>query len=254
MDILFQSTFPVRGRTVYFDDSGTQLSISIHLPREGKDSEDAQNFFVVLCILDKFSPFFAARVPGEKREAGHCSKNMGILGCEGVVLFMGAFGSHRSDDQGAAGVVAGFGAVVGDFFRIVVPQVVDAQAVLFLVHDLGELGFQCPELGGIHQAFEDAVLHPLAAVQALFSDPAQAAASGGILGIYVIADEYKHTSSLPQERRVSVQVSPEASGQQQGLDVGHQAPGDLFLQIGMGDGLLLPFLPELQEFAPPVIR
>lgn len=111
--------------------------------------------------------------------------------------FGGGFWFARSDDQGAAGVVAGFGAVVGNLFGIVVAQVVDAQAVLFLVHDLGELGFQYPKLGGIYQAFEDAVLYPLAAVQALLGDAAQAAASGGVLGIYVIADEYKHTSSLP---------------------------------------------------------
>lgn len=106
-------------------------------------------------------------------------------------------GRTGSDDQGAGGVVAGLGAVVGDFFRVVVSQIVDAQAVLFRVHDGQKLCFQGAQLGSVHQAFEDAVLHSLSAVQALLGDAPQAAFSGCILGIDIVADEYKHGSSLP---------------------------------------------------------
>ena len=82
-------------------------------------------------------------------------------------------------------------------------------------------------MSGVQHALEHLVLDPLAVVDALLGDLPQPPAAGGVLCVYVVGDQNQHGASLPQKGRVAVQVAPERSGQEQGLDVGDQAPGEL---------------------------
>ena len=61
------------------------------------------------------------------------------------------------------------------------------------------------------------------------------------------------TASLPQKRRVGIQIAPQAASQQERLGIGDQAPWQLFLQIRVGQLLPFPFLPMFQKTSPPCI-
>ena len=54
-------------------------------------------------------------------------------------------------------------------------------------------------------------------------------------------------ASLPQKGRIGVQIAAEAAGQKQRLEIGNQSPRELFLEIGVGQRLLFPLLPALQN-------
>ena len=156
----------------------------------GRDSKSAQKYILDLYASDKFSHIFPDHVLSSGREAEKQAAFSQKTGAKVPGRIWALPLRTRLDQQGAAGIVAGFCTVVGNLFRVVVAQVIDAQAVLFLVHDGYQLGFQGPQLGGVYQALEDAVLDPLAEILALFGDAAQAALSGGILGVHVVADQY----------------------------------------------------------------
>ena len=72
------------------------------------------------------------------------------------------------------------------------PQVVKAQTVFFLIHDSKKLGLEQFALGCVQQTFKNRALYPLPIIDALPGNLTQASASGGILCIDIVCDEYQH--------------------------------------------------------------
>lgn len=59
------------------------------------------------------------------------------------------------------------------------------------------------------------------------------------------------STSLPQERWITVQISPYATGEQKSLHMRHKSSWDLFPQERMSDRILLPILPGSEQgFSP----
>src|SRR5512138_3615805 len=54
-------------------------------------------------------------------------------------------------------------------------------------------------------------------------------------------------ASIPEERRIGIQIAAQETSQQHGLDVWEQAEGDSLLQIWMNDLFLLAILPGRQH-------
>jgi len=53
---------------------------------------------------------------------------------------------------------------------------------------------------------------------------------------------------------IGVQVAPKESGQEQRLHVGDHAQWDLFIEVGMYNFFLFPFLPGNDKFFPCLVR
>ena len=83
-------------------------------------------------------------------------------------------------------------------FRLVfITKIIKAQTVYFAVDNICQKCFQCDALSVIQNAFKYRILHSLPVINALPGDLPQAFASGGVLCIYIIGDQYQHSPSLP---------------------------------------------------------
>ena len=96
----FQSTLPVRGGTAVNHASTVSAAISIHPPREGRDSESAQKVLLNLYTLDKFSHIFHLSYPVFRERSGKQSEIFPEIECEGPQKNLGASPSHGASPSG----------------------------------------------------------------------------------------------------------------------------------------------------------
>ena len=111
---------------------------------------------------------------------------------------LGAYGS-RLQNHSPAGVIAFLRPHMDYFTLIMVPEVIEPQAVTFFIDQLLQLPFEESRLGLIYAAFKDGVLDPLAmgcAAFRHFSEPFPAGSGGGI---YVVGNEQKHSITSIQK-------------------------------------------------------
>ncbi len=120
-----------------------------------------------------------------------------------------------SQDEWALRIVGRLGADVLDPPFPFRTEEVESEAVMVWVGFGDQACAEGHPLGGIHQALEDGVLHPLAAIFAQAGHPAQAAFSFLIAGAHVIADQDQHRgSSLPPKKsRVTIKTAADTSGE-----------------------------------------
>jgi hypothetical protein len=116
------------------------------------------------------------------------------------------------------------------------------------MRDFGdEFGFELYPFGWIYPALEDGILDALAVVFAQSGHTAQAASSGSALGTDIVRDNHKHhgacSGSLPEETRITVEVSSQVARQQRCLHIGHKTERDLLAQKGVYDFFLFSLLP-----------
>lgn len=69
---------------------------------------------------------------------------------------------------------------------------IKTQAIGLGVDDADELVFQCYQLGGIHFAFKDGILHALAVVKAGFGHLAETSFAGLVDGGYIVGEKDIH--------------------------------------------------------------
>src|SRR3990172_10091157 len=101
------------------------------------------------------------------------------------------------------------------------PQKVEAQTVLLGLDFINQLLPQSRPLRRIDNTLKNGVLHPLAVVLARLGHPVQTARAARINCRNIVADEHKHNeiSSLPDKRRIAVQIPPEIPRQPECLDM-----------------------------------
>lgn len=155
---LFQSTPPVRGATIPSKEIHPAAAISIHAPREGGDSKDAQFY---LRIFDKQVELlrFLGKIRGgclrnpekDRRFLGKSLANLPAI--SGHLDFAGAgrrvpdtrapyhcrAGRRVSEDQGILRQIGALRTEMLHFFLILLPQIVKAQTVFLRIHDGQEL-------------------------------------------------------------------------------------------------------------------
>ena len=100
----------------------------------------------------------------------------------------GAYGS-RLQNHSPAGVISFFSPYMDYFTLIMVSQVIEAEAVAFLIDQLFQLSFEQCCLGFVHAAFKDGVLDPLAMGSAAFRYLPQTFPASGGGGIYIVGNE-----------------------------------------------------------------
>lgn len=83
-------------------------------------------------------------------------------------------------------------AEVLDLLFILLAQVVKSQTIPFGIHNLTKGILQAATLCCVQQTLKYRILHSLTVVDALFGDLPQASASGGVLCVYIIGDQYQH--------------------------------------------------------------
>jgi len=93
--------------------------------------------------------------------------------------------------QNSFWIVAGFGAEVFGFVFVRISQVIKAQAILLFIDDGKQFALQHPALGRGKQTLEDAVLHALSVVDALFGNQPKPPFSGAVPGINIVCDHHK---------------------------------------------------------------
>ena len=84
-----------------------------------------------------------------------------------------------------------------NLFLIVITEIIKPQAVLFGINNPTQFCLQASALGSVQQALKDGALDSLSVVNALSGHLPQPFPSGRVLGVYVIGDQNKHSSSLP---------------------------------------------------------
>ena len=110
------------------------------------------------------------------------------------------------------------------FVFISIPQIIEPQAVLLFVHNRYQFCLKNTALRRIERAFKDGVLHSLPVVYTLLCDLPEALAPFCILGVDVISDQYEHMASLPQKRRIPIEVAAQMSGKQHSLRIWNHSP------------------------------
>ena len=110
------------------------------------------------------------------------------------------------------------------FVFISIPPIIEPQAVLLLVHNRYQFCLKNTALRRIERAFKDGVLHSLPVVYTLLCDLPEALAPFCILGVDVISDQYEHMASLPQKRRIPIEVAAQMSGKQHSLRIWNHSP------------------------------
>ena len=136
-----------------------------------------------------------------------------------------AMASHAAklNNHRIVGQIGFLTAKMFDLVIVFVSEIVKPKAVGLLVHEGYQFGLQDSTLRRVQFTFKYRILHALAIVHALLGDLPQAFLSLRCFGIDIIGYEYQHDlASLPQKWRG-------------------------FIQIRVGDLLLLPLLPLLQE-------
>ena len=103
-------------------------------------------------------------------------------------------------------------------------QAVEAKAVKRLVDFCYQPRAQSRPLRRVDLAFKDRLLHALPEVEAGAADPPQAAPAGRGFSVHVIGDEHQQVAaSLPDERRIAVQIAAQVTCQQLGLGMRQEA-------------------------------
>ncbi len=201
--VKFQSTLPRRERLPFGETGKGILNFN---PRSREGSDNIRGETVV--STDNFNP--------RSREGSDCAMKMIPFHRIWEVLFrepcftgcchltesrnssLGAYGS-RLQNHSPAGVIAFLRPHMDYFTLIMVPEVIEPQAVTFFIDQLLQLPFEESRLGLIYAAFKDGVLDPLAmgcAAFRHFSEPFPAGSGGGI---YVVGNEQKHSITSIQK-------------------------------------------------------
>ena len=164
------------------------------------------------------------------------SKKGRKIWCETFSIFLCAYDSHRhfslkflSQNQRLFHV---YGFLCTDMFHlrlITISQVIKPQAVPFCINRLFQPMLEYLAFCRINMTLKDRILHPNAHVGTDLRHVAQALSALFGLCIYIIRYNYQHTLSLPQKRRIFLQIAPQIPRQQQRLHVWHKAPRKLFL-------------------------
>ena len=119
-----------------------------------------------------------------------------------------------------------------DFGLVFISQIIETKTILLLIYQPQKRVLQLAALRGIDNTFKNRILNPLTIISTCFRDFSQPLSSRGIGGTYIIGDQDQHTTaSLPQKRRILVQVTPQISRKKQSLNIRNQSPGDFLLQV-----------------------
>ena len=201
----FQPALPLRGVTAIFCGKRTFPSIwgVLHFPSARLQASAA--------FLDRlFSGRFAANPP-----RGACAPPVR---------------AKTSQRQEAFGFVGLLRANMLYLRPIAIAKAIEPQAVLAGIDKLHKLGFDASHCGSVGNAFENRILHALSVVDAMTRHPPQPFSPCRVFRVHVVCDNRQHVNaSLPQKRRVAVQISPNAAGKQERLHVGNKPPRNLLL-------------------------
>ena len=184
---VFQSTLPVWGATILdTTDRGGVLTISIHAPRVGSDSEKTNilfEFSVFQCIICCFSKnTYTLMIEyhiGSRMKSAFFGAN---LSKKSVHLLF------ASKQDRVFRHICTFTAEVIYFALIPVSKVIEPQTVLFHIHYTAKFRLQAAALSCVQQAFKYRALNPLTIVDTLFGNLTQPLSSGCILCIYIIGN------------------------------------------------------------------
>ena len=193
---LFQSTRSLRSATNAFPSHCFGTLISIHALLAERDSKSQQ--------INAINSFDNNQMPHDfikttvrrtvvKRGSSHIHAD---TRCEGGRKWMGAWGSHRSDDQRFRDIISLFGADMFHFVLIMIPQIVKTQTVLVTVDDLFQLMLNHTALSSIKNAFENRILNPLTIIDAFLGHFAQPIPTLRVFRVDIIRDQYQHRLRL----------------------------------------------------------
>lgn len=173
---------PAAMLVVYF----VTMSISIHAPRVGSDSEKTNilfEFSVFQCIICCFSKnTYTLMIEyhiGSRMKSAFFGAN---LSKKSVHLLF------ASKQDRVFRHICTFTAEVIYFALIPVSKVIEPQTVLFHIHYTAKFRLQAAALSCVQQAFKYRALNPLTIVDTLFGNLTQPLSSGCILCIYIIGN------------------------------------------------------------------
>jgi hypothetical protein len=148
------------------------------------------------------------------------------------------------DDERAFEIGCGLGADVLDSASPVRAEVVIAQAILLAVDDRLEPSPERRPLGWIDLDFEYRILNALSEITAGFSDPPQPSGAVPLARSHVVSHENEHHAlSLPDPRRIGVEVAAQMARQELCLQIRNEPERRNFVEEGMtplGSLSLLP--------------
>jgi hypothetical protein len=163
-------------------------------------------------------------------------------------------GSKCSEHQWAIEVERG---LCAQMFHARIPigtQLVEPQAIGFGVDFLDQSIPQFDPLRRIDVAFEHGILDALAEVTASARHASQPPLSAIALGRYIICNQNHHRDgSLPNERRIGVQVASDVAGEQLCLNEPQETQGHPLIQVGMVDLIAFSFLVSNENGLPALV-
>ena len=123
-----------------------------------------------------------------------------------------------------------------------ISQKIESHGIFFAVRDPENFASKRDEPSLINFTLEDGILNTLAVIEADFGNPPEPAGTAFAGSGDIVGDKYLH-GLFDEERRVSIQVSPDVAGKQAGLDMGEESNGHFFVEERVGDLIALSFLP-----------
>lgn len=150
----------------------------------------------------------------------------------------------RLDDQWSVEILDLLGAVVFNavLCPIISAEKIEADRILCRCDQIQQPPLELGELRRVHLALKDRILYPLAVVQARPGDPMEPTASFGRARSNIIGHQNEHRGSLPDERRVCVDVAAKVTSQESCLQMYDQARSRLLAKERMLYSFLLALL------------
>jgi len=103
---------------------------------------------------------------------------------------------NMSNNERSLDIVAGIGPMVLDLVLPIRAEVIEAQAVGFRVDDVKQAVFKHHELGRVHLALENGILHSLAIIETGLGSAAQAGLANRGCGGNIVSDEDVHENRI----------------------------------------------------------